>query len=118
MRNVPDQSASFNEGMVLLGVHAGLLAVGVVIQYVLATIVADGVFAASYGFVLVYAYAVATTIGYAAVAVRARNKSMAVRMRYLVVYHLAATVLMGLILALIIFNPVSREAGDLAPSEP
>jgi hypothetical protein len=93
-----------NEGMTLLGVHVALLVAGVLIQVLLATWVARGVFAASYGFVLVYAYVVATTIGYAAVAVRARQKSMAVRLRYLGVYHLAATVLMAFILLLIVYG--------------
>lgn len=101
----------------MLGLHAGLLVAGVLIQYVLATIVADGVFSASYGFVLVYAYAVATTIGYAAVAVRARNKPMAVRARYLVFYHLAATGLMALILFLIIYNPIVGDPGEVEPTD-
>jgi 4-hydroxybenzoate polyprenyltransferase len=118
MRNLPDQSRRFNEGMMLLGAHAALLVVGVLIQVALAMWVAAGVFAASFGFVLVYAYVVATTIGYAAVAVRARQKPMAVRYRYLVVYHVAATLLMALILLLIVYNPVAvRPVGDAAPPD-
>jgi NADH:ubiquinone oxidoreductase subunit 6 (subunit J) len=103
--------------MILLGVHGALLVVGVLIQIALATWLAEGVFAASYGFVLVYAYAVATTIGYAAVAVRARQKPMSVRFRYLVVYHIAATLLMAFIVILIAYTPIAVRPGDAAPPE-
>ncbi len=102
----------------LLGVHAALLVVGVLIQVALAMWVAGGFFAASFGFVLVYAYVVATTIGYAVVAIRARQKTMAIRYRYLIIYHVGATLLMALVLLLIVYNPVAvRPVGDAAPPD-
>jgi hypothetical protein len=85
MRNVPTGSPRFTEGMRLLGLHGGLLTAGVLVQYLLAITLSGGVFAASYGFVLVYAYVVATTIAYGGLAVRAREKPLATRMRYLAV---------------------------------
>jgi L-asparagine transporter-like permease len=116
MRNLPERSRRKNEGLLLLGVHGALLVVGVLIQVLLATTLAGGFFAASYGFVTVYAYIVATTIGYAAVATRARNKPLSIRYRYLVVYHVAASLLMALILILIVYNPIAvRPVGDAAP---
>jgi L-asparagine transporter-like permease len=118
MRNVPTDTHRYAEGMRLLGLHAGLLVVGVLIQYFLATQFSQGVFAASYGFVLVYAYVVATTIGYGALAVRARNKPLGVRFRYLVMYHFAATVLMIFILLLLLYNPVVRLPRAGAPTTP
>jgi L-asparagine transporter-like permease len=118
MRNVPTESHRFAEGMRLLGLHAGLLAVGVLVQYLLATLFSQGVFAASYGFVLVYAYVVATTIGYGALAVRARNKPLGVRFRYLALYHLATTFLMAFILIALLYTPIAVRPGADTPPTP
>jgi L-asparagine transporter-like permease len=101
-----------NEGLTLLAAHLALLAAGVVIQVLLATNVSGGIFATAYGFVLVYALVVATTIGYAAVAVRARHKPMATRYKYLIFYHLGANLLMAFLLFVIVL------AGVAVPPEP